>query len=186
MTHTSLPVPEEPVDEPSGHTRYRTEELPEPVTAIRYYLPVEIHVNGKGTGSYHYCCCLYPGYEVWAVGYCSKKCSGHRSKTEAREHYRQFLIDKFAQYDGRLNSPAACGVCGRITTHHAWIDYHFDWGVLPLCPKHLNREGLWAAFVLKDYHLLQISDPRLSAVATITGSDGPISIVRSISAESRC
>ena len=54
---------------------YKTEDLPLPVTAIRYYLALEI--CAEGTKVYHYCCCLYPGYHVWPVGYCSSNCAGH-------------------------------------------------------------------------------------------------------------
>ena len=36
---------------------YRTDELPLPVTAIRYYLPVEICTSTLGISLYHYCCC---------------------------------------------------------------------------------------------------------------------------------
>jgi hypothetical protein len=35
---------------------YRTDELPLPVTAIRYYLPVEICAEADGISLYHYCC----------------------------------------------------------------------------------------------------------------------------------
>ena len=164
---------------------YLSQELPLPVTAIRYYLPVQIESEGKETALYHYCCCLYPGYKVWPVGYCSKGCSGHQSKAEAREHYRQFLVDRFGQYTGRLSSPAGCAVCGLSTTFYAWVDFHFEWEVAALCPQHLNHDGLTQAFVFKDYHLLQISDARLSTVATIIGSDGLISVVRPVSPDSR-
>lgn len=173
----SSPFCEEPGNGPSERPLYRPEKLPLAVTAIRYYLPLEIWSEIKGISLYHYCCYIYPGNKAWPVGYCSKDCSGHPSKLEAREHYRQFLIDRFGQYSGRLNSPAACAVCGRTTTSYAWIDFHFEWEAVALCPPHLTQEGLLAAFVLKDYHLLQISDTRFSAVATITGSDGLISVV---------
>ena len=164
---------------------YETQDLPLPVTAIRYYLPVRIASEGNEAALYHYCCCLYPGYKVWPVGYCSKGCSGHQSKAEAREHYRQFLVDRFGQYTGRLSSPAGCAVCGLSTTFYAWVDFHFEWEVAALCPQHLNHDGLTQAFVFKDYHLLQISDARLSTVATIIGSDGLISVVRPVSPDSR-
>jgi hypothetical protein len=147
-------------------------------------MPVQICSGGKNVGLYHYCCCLYPGYKVWPVGYCSKGCSGHQSKNDAREHYRQFIIDRFGQYSGRLTSPACCAVCGFSTTFYAWVDYHFEWDVVALCPQHLSRDGLAKAFVFKDYHLLQISDARLSTVATI-GSDGLISVVKPVTPDLR-
>lgn len=165
---------------------YKTNELPIPVTAIRYYLPVEMLSTDARVNLYHYCCCLYPGYRVWPVGYCAEGCPGHHTRAEAREHYRQFLLERFAQYGGRLNSPAACAVCGRNTSLFASVEYHFDCEVVPLCSLHLNREGLLSTFVFKDYHLLQISDARSPAVMTVTGSGGTISIVRPRSSCSFC
>jgi len=160
-----------------GLPHYRADALPLPVTAIRYYLPVEICTSTLGISLYHYCCHVYPGDGVWPVGYCCQGCPGHPSKAEAREHYRQFLIDRFGQYGGRLNSSASCALCGRATSFFAHVDYHFEWGPVALCPDHLNREGLASAFVLRDYHLLQISNPLSSVIVTVSGSGGPISFV---------
>jgi hypothetical protein len=156
---------------------YRTEGLPVPVRAIRYYLPVEIY-SPEIRNSYHFCCCLFPGNSVWPVGYCSKGCPGHLSKADAREHYRQFLIDRFGQFNGRLTSSGICAVCGLETRFFGSIDYHYDWEIVPLCPMHLNREGLMAGFVFRDYHVLQVSDPCLSTAATISSPDCVISIVQ--------
>ena len=160
-----------------GLPHYRADALPLPVTAIRYYLPVEICTSTLGISLYHYCCHVYPGDGVWPVGYCCQGCPGHPSKAEAREHYRQFLIDRFGQYGGRLNSSASCALCGRATSFFAHVDYHFEWEPVALCPEHLNREGLASAFVLRDYHLLQISNPLSSVIVTVTGSGGPVSVV---------
>jgi hypothetical protein len=151
--------------------------LPFPVKAIRYYLPVEICSHAGGVGLYHYCCHVYPGDKVWPVGYCSRGCPGHPSKAEAREHYRQFLIDRFGQYAGRFNSSGVCAVCRRETVCFACIEYHFEWEPVALCPDHLNREGLASSFVLRDYHLLQLSDPHSLLIVTVTGSGGPVSVV---------
>jgi hypothetical protein len=157
--------------------RYKTDGLPAPVKAVRYYLPVEIQSATATAPLYHYCCCTFPGNHVWPVGYCSKGCPGHESKDDARRHYRQFLIDRFGQLSGRLNSTGTCAICGIATTFYAWIDYHFEWDIVSLCPAHLNHEGLSRAFVYKDYHLLQISHPGNRAVATIAETNGLISIV---------
>src|SRR5258708_34692958 len=104
----------------NGPRFYRTEGLPIPGTAIRYYLPAEID-SAEGRSLYHFCCCLFPGNKVWPVGYCSKGCPGHLNKSDAREHYSQFLIDRFGQFSGRLNSPAICAVCGPETRLFRWI-----------------------------------------------------------------
>jgi hypothetical protein len=163
--------------EAAGQLRYVMDDIPKPVLAIRYYMPLKIAAGCESSTRYHYCCYLYPAGQAWPVGYCARGCQGHDTKAGAREHYRQFLIDRFGQYTGTLTSTSACSVCGRPTTHCALIDYHYEWDVIGLCPDHLNREGLAASFVLHDYHLLQISDPSASAAATIVESFSPVSIV---------
>jgi hypothetical protein len=173
LTGAGAPV----LEEAARPCRYLTDDIPEPVQAIRYYLPLRIASGCRSPGLYHYCCYLYPAGQAWSVGYCAKNCQGHDTRDAAREHYRQFLIDRFGQYTGTLSSAGTCAVCGRLTTHCASVDYHYEWEVIGLCPVHLNREGLSASFVLHDYHLLQISDPNGSAVATIVESFSPVSIV---------
>jgi hypothetical protein len=154
-----------------------SDDIPQPVRAIRYYLSLKIAEDCENSGRYHYCCYCYPAGRVWPVGYCAKSCQGHDTKAGAREHYRQFLMDRFSQYTGTLASPSACAVCGRLTTHCASIDYHYEWDVIGLCPVHLTSEGISAGFVLHDYHLLKFSDPSASAAATIVESYSPVSIV---------
>jgi len=166
---------------PSGsmawRVQYSTADLPAPVRAIRFYLPVEICSNGQGVGLFHYCAYLYPQNELSPVGYCAKDCTGHSSKKAAREHYRHYLMDQFVHYGAKLASPSACGVCGQRTMHYTWLDFHFDWEIFPLCAAHLNRDGFARVFVLKDYHLLQVSDAESKGVATFAEQDAPVCIV---------
>lgn len=120
---------------------YCTSELPCPVSAIRYHLPVQLHRNDKATGLYHYCCFVYPVQQIVPIGYCAENCHGHRSKKAARQHYLNYLLDRFLQFDGVLASRAACAVCHQTTKHYAWIDFHFEWDVVPLCGAHMYRDG---------------------------------------------
>src|SRR5262245_34033234 len=160
-----------------GQFQCSTAELPPRVQAIRYHLPIEICRDGRGSGLFHYCCYVYPANQLSPVGYCAQGCQGHPSRAAAREHYRQYLIDRFGQYDGKLAAPGACAVCGLGTTHYVWVDFHYDWEIAPLCAAHLNRDGLAHAFVFKDYHLLQISDTRSKAIVTFAELDAPVCVV---------
>lgn len=156
---------------------YCSSELPCPVSAIRYHLPVELHQNGGASGLYHYCCFVYPDQQIIPIGYCAENCRGHRTKQGARKHYLNYLLDRFLQFDGVLASSGACAFCRQTTNHYAWINFHFEWDVVPLCGAHMNRTAFEKVFVLNDYHLLQVSGPQDEAVATVAKVGGPISIV---------
>src|SRR5881628_2486213 len=82
-----------------------------------------------------------PGQRASPVGYCAaRNCKGHSSKEAAREHYRQYLIDRFAHFYGNLAAASACVVCGQPTIHYASLDFHYEWEIVPLCAAHLNRD----------------------------------------------
>ena len=81
----------------TGPLRYLMDDIPQPVLAIRYYLPLKIAEDCESFGRYHYCCYLYPAGQAWSVGYCAKNCQGHETKAGAREHYRQFLAPAIFQ-----------------------------------------------------------------------------------------
>ena len=153
-------------------------DLPPPVFALRYYLPLEILVNQLRTGRYHYCCYVYPFRQIVPVGYCAEGCTGHSSREEAREHYKQYLVDRFGRYDGRLSVPCPCVRCGQSTTYYAKVEFHYEWDAVGLCQNHLNPEGLTAGFVFRDYHLLQLSPSGGGETVTIQEHLGVVSIVR--------
>lgn len=104
---------------------------------MNYYRPRQLFKDGKPTGLWHYTC--YNNDEVSLVGYCAKDCPGHVSPEEAREHYKQYLLDH-ARYGGILyDEQHKCEICGTWTQRYAdgpHIFIHF------LCDKHYNREGL--------------------------------------------
>jgi hypothetical protein len=56
---------------------------------MNYYKPREILKDGKPVGLYHYTC--RNDNQVWPVGLCVD-CPGHKTKEEACEHWRQYLI----------------------------------------------------------------------------------------------
>ena len=157
---------------------YAAEDLPPPIFALRYYLPLEILVNELRSGRFHYCCYVYPFRQIIPVGYCAEGCTGHPSREEAREHYRQYLVDRFGRYDGRFSAPCACTLCGRSTTYYAKAEFHYEWDAVGLCQTHLNSEGLAAGFVFSDYHLLQLSPSVGDETVTIQEHLGVVSIVR--------
>lgn len=47
--------------------------------------------DGEPSGRWRYTC--RNDDKVWAVGYCAEGCPGHPTPEEAREHYRQFVLD---------------------------------------------------------------------------------------------
>ena len=162
---------------PTIGLRYSSSKLPPPILAVRYYLPVEISERGVPQGRYHYCSYVYPHDRISPVGYCADNCDGHTFEQEARDHYKQYLLDHFLHFDGKLESPGACAACHGITRHYAYLDFHFEWPIIPLCRHHMGRAGFQTVFALRDYHLLQISSPENEIVATIPEANGPVTFV---------
>ena len=63
---------------------------------MNHYKPREITKEGKPTGLFHYTC--RNDNQIWPVGPCADGCPGHATTDEAREHYRQWLIDGITFY----------------------------------------------------------------------------------------
>lgn len=104
---------------------------------MNYYQPRELLKDGKPTGLWHYTC--RNDDRVWPVGYCAQDCPGHATPEEAREHYRQYLLDN-ARYDGYLrDEQRKCEICGAWTQRYAEGPHIF---MHVLCDEHCNREGL--------------------------------------------
>ncbi len=106
--------------------KYTTGGRPLPVTAVRFYQPHELLLEGNRIGSFHYVCIVSPHDHVEAVGACTQGCVGHPTPDDAREHYRQYLIANHSRYDGRLATPCSCVVCGKPTR------------LSNPCPAHVN------------------------------------------------
>ena len=78
---------------------------------------------------------------IWAVGYCrDHEKEGHPTEQEARECYRQYLLDN-VKYSNPENpsSMHKCHVCGTFTAGTAHVG---DTQVFVLCNEHRNREEL--------------------------------------------
>ena len=75
---------------------------------------------------------------LWPIGYCSVACR-HATPEEAEWHYREYLLDS-AQFGGRwAGKEYRCEVCRAWTDRFAVLKSYV---VHPLCPAHLNRDGL--------------------------------------------
>jgi hypothetical protein len=57
---------------------------------MNYYQPRELLKDGKQSGLFHYTC--KNDNVVWPVGLCAEGCTGHATPDEAREHWREYLI----------------------------------------------------------------------------------------------
>jgi len=76
--------------------------------------------------------------QQWPIGYCSVDCR-HASPEDAEWHYREYLLDS-AQFGGRwAGKEYRCAACGTWTDHFAVLKSYV---AHPLCPAHLNRDGL--------------------------------------------
>lgn len=114
---------------------------------MNYYQPKELADEaGKPTGVWHYTCTN--DHKTWPTGYCAQGCTGHATPDEAREHYRQYLLDT-ADFDGRLGQSSTSRTerkceadgCDVWTDRFASVgpgrmEMHF------LCDQHRNRENL--------------------------------------------
>jgi hypothetical protein len=87
-------------------------------------------------GGWVYTCRTDAG--LWPIGYCTTRCR-HVSPEDAEEHYREYLIDS-AHFGGQWRGKEyQCEVCRAWTDRFAVLKSYV---VRPLCPTHLNREGL--------------------------------------------
>lgn len=105
---------------------------------MNYYRPLELKdTEGKATGLWHYT--VTNDGRSHAVGYCAADCSGHATPDEAREHYKEYLVNECTRYDGKLSDMQKhCEVCGEWTQRIAEIP--IEMSVYPLCDLHCNRE----------------------------------------------
>lgn len=72
------------------------------------------------------------------IGYCAEDCPGHPTANGAREHFKQYLLDKYAQYDRRLTEQQRpCEICGVLTDRFAEMPSK----IADLCDNHCNREN---------------------------------------------
>jgi hypothetical protein len=111
--------------------------------------------DGKGTGKWRYTCYNDNQKRTWAVGYCAQDCPGHDTPDEAREHYKQYLLDIALRLDANADSvPGAveppkfkCEAegCEALTSKAAKVGYGIP-RMFNLCPEHMNRETVETLF----------------------------------------
>ena len=111
-----------------------------------YYQPLEIaDESGAPTGRYHYT--VTNNGETAAIGYCAEDCPGHETKEEACEHYRQYLLDCHAQYNGTYSDHLSqCSVCGILTNRYGQVAEAL---YIPLCDEHCDRANLEKFFKIE-------------------------------------
>jgi hypothetical protein len=88
--------------------------------------------------------------KVYRVGNCADDCPGHASPEDAREHYRQYVLERATYYGpdrlsvdpkSRSRTEYKCAICDEWTIYHA----AYGPGNLShvfLCASHLNRTSL--------------------------------------------
>ncbi len=106
---------------------------------MNYYEPRELAgEDGRSTGRFHYV--RRNHYRTEPVGYCANACSGHDTAEEAREHYRQYLINERVDYrPDHMKRPERCKICAEWTHSYAHIE---AWDSYPLCKEHLTKESV--------------------------------------------
>ncbi len=106
---------------------------------MNYYGPREVDGrDGRGSGRYHFT--SKNDYRTEPVGYCAEGCAGHETAHEAREHFRQYLVNE--RVDFRVNHmkrPERCKICAEWTLSYARVE---AWDYYPLCQEHLTRESV--------------------------------------------
>lgn len=95
-----------------------------------------------------------------AVGYCDENCLGHPTEEEAREHFRQYILDK-CEFVTALSEGMKCRVCGSSAKNVAELaSFLGQMGFvtipshdrqIPLCASHSNRDALDKLFLLSDF-----------------------------------
>lgn len=76
--------------------------------------------HGNGIGRWHYTV-MNRRLGTWPVGYCAQNDCDHRSSTEARECYRQYLL-KEKTHEVTFNQAEVCLVCGIWTPTALIVD----------------------------------------------------------------
>lgn len=94
------------------------------------------------------------------VGYCKRNCPGHATEEEAREHFRQYILDK-CEFVTASGEGVKCRVCGSSAKKVAELaNFLGQMGFvtiplhdrrIPLCARHSNRDTLDKLFRLSDF-----------------------------------
>lgn len=103
---------------------------------MNYYTTCELaDKEGKPSGLHHYT--VTNDNRTRPAGYCADGCPGHPTPEEAREHYKQYLLDHRLRLDGKNgDTQHKCKVCGEWTQGVAFLDET----PFALCDEHRTRE----------------------------------------------
>lgn len=77
---------------------------------------------------------------TWPIGTCGQQRCEHNTPDEARECYRQYILDQMLKLDHHEFKPwVECEAegCDFDTNKAAQAGNYFHWA---LCPKHMNKE----------------------------------------------
>lgn len=110
---------------------------------MRYDQPLQIK-DGPHAGKWHFV--RKYGSDgrrgMGAIGYCAEGCNGHDTAEEAREHYRQYLLDQRLRFFEGPDDPSTlrkCQVEG-CTAYTAGRGQLGEWLMWNLCATHRTRE----------------------------------------------
>lgn len=107
---------------------------------MNYDQPRQIKA-GENTGKWHYTT-HNRRLGTAPIGYCANDCPGHGTAEEARDHYRQYMLDKRLRFYPEPEDPIAkyrceaVGGCGNYTAAHAELGAWHHWF---LCDEHRTR-----------------------------------------------
>ena len=106
---------------------------------MNYYGPRELTgQDGQSTGRYHFASAN--DYRTAPVGYCANGCSGHDTAEEAREHFKQYLVNEKVDFrPDQMKRPERCKICSDWTRSYARVE---AWDFYPLCKDHLTKESV--------------------------------------------
>lgn len=97
--------------------------------------------HGNATGHWHYTC-FNRRLGTWPVGYCAQNDCDHKSSTEARECYRQYLLRERTR-EAEFSQAERCLVCKVWTPKAMIVDHGREFF---LCDDHRSIEEVAKRF----------------------------------------
>ena len=106
---------------------------------LLYYAEVIVNYDEprqKADGKWHFT--TMNDKVIRPIGNCAEECEGHATADEAREHYRDYVLDR-ARFGVEMQRAMKCRECGEDTHLAATF---FPMGIAPLCGDHHEKEYL--------------------------------------------
>ena len=103
--------------------------------------------NGSNAGKWHYTT-HNKRLGTRPIGYCAENCPGHDTAEEAREHYRQYRLDKELLFHDDHENPRTLhkcehAGCEEYTSGSATMGPYLFWY---LCSEHRTRDAVEILF----------------------------------------